>query len=123
MSTYNIGSVDQISDGERILVQLQGREIAVFNVDGEYHAYVNWCAHQAGPVCEGNITGTMEGEYDPKSGKTTLDYCKEGKILNCPWHGWEYDITTGECLSRQGVVLPEYDVEERDNELILSLGE
>lgn len=122
MSTHNLGSADQISDGERLLVQLKGREIAVFNVNEEYHAYVNWCAHQAGPVCEGSLTGTMEAEYDSESGNTKLDYCKEGKILNCPWHGWEYDITSGKCLSRKGVVLPEYDVEVQGDDLILTLG-
>lgn len=121
MSTYNIGSADQVSEGERLLVELQGKEIAVFNVDGEYHAYVNWCAHQAGPACEGNVTGTMEAEYDSEEDNVKLDYCKEGQILNCPWHGWEYDLTSGECLSRQNVILPEYNIQVQDGDLILSL--
>lgn len=121
MSTHNLGSADQVPEGDRIIVELQGKEIAVFNVDGEYYAYVNWCAHQGGPSCEGNVTGTMEAEYDNENGNVELNYCKEGKILNCPWHGWEYDLTSGECLSRQGVMLPQYDIKEQEGELILSL--
>lgn len=121
MSTHNIGPADQVPEGGRLVVELQGKQIAVFNIDDEYYAYVNWCAHQAGPACEGNITGTMEAEYDNAEGKLELDYCKEGEILNCPWHGWEYDLTTGESLSRQGVVLPQYDVEEQGGNLIVSL--
>lgn len=121
MSTHNIGSADQVPEGERLIVELRGKQIAVFNIDGEYYAYVNWCAHQGGPACEGNITGTTEAEYDNETGELKLDYCREGEILNCPWHGWEYDITSGECLSRQGVILPKYDVEEKDGKLIVSL--
>lgn len=121
MSIHNIGPADDVAEGERIIVEVKGKEIAVFNVDGKYYAYVNWCAHQGGPSCEGNVTGTMEAEYDREEEKVELNYCKEGEILNCPWHGWEYDLTSGKCLSRQDVILPEYDIQEQDGELILSL--
>ena len=121
MSVHNIGPAEQVAEGERLVVELKGKEIAVFQVEGEYYAYVNWCAHQAGPACEGNITGTVEAEYDGDSGGLEVEYCKQGEILNCPWHGWEYDLTSGECLSRQGVILPQYDVEVEDGDLLVSL--
>ena len=52
---------------------------------------------------------------------TSLEWTEEGHILNCPWHGWEYDVTTGECLSRNRVRLPAHDVEVRDGEIVVSL--
>jgi len=121
MSKHRVASVDEIEPGERIIVEIEGKEIGIFNIEGEYRAYLNWCAHQAGPTCEGNVTGTTQGEYNKNDGKVELDYCKQGEILNCPWHGWEYDLTSGECLSRQDVILPQYKVEENEGDIILSV--
>jgi nitrite reductase/ring-hydroxylating ferredoxin subunit len=118
---YVVASTNDLNEGDRIVAQLKGREIGIFNVDGEYHAYTNWCAHQGGPCCEGNITGTQEASYDRGRGETTLEWTREDEILNCPWHGWEYDVTTGECLSKNRVRLPEHDVEVRDDEVVISL--
>lgn len=121
MTEHVVASVSDLDDGERIVTQLEGREICVFNVEGEYRAYTNWCPHQAGPACEGAITGTTEATFDRENLETELCYTKEGQILNCPWHGWEYDITTGECLSRQQVKLPEYPVAVKDGQIVVSL--
>ena len=49
------------------------------------------------------------------------NWVKEGKILNCPWHGWEYDIKTGVCLSRRSVKLPSYPVRVEDGKIIVTL--
>jgi len=121
MSEHVVAEAGEIGDGERLIVQLEGRDIAVFYVDGEYHAYTNWCAHQSGPCCEGTLTGTMTASFDRDSLETSLEWTGEGHILNCPWHGWEYDVTTGECLSRNRVRLPAHDVEVRDGEIVVSL--
>lgn len=121
MTDHVVAAADEISDGERILVQLKGREIGVFYIDGEYYAFANWCAHQSGPCCEGTLTGTQQASFDRDTLDYTLEWVKEGKILNCPWHGWEYDVTTGECLSRKSVVLPEYPVRVEDGEIIVTL--
>jgi nitrite reductase/ring-hydroxylating ferredoxin subunit len=72
-------------------VTLEGRSIGVFNVGGEFFALRNACPHQGGPLCEGVLTGFMApgapGEYR---------YSRRGEILRCPWHGWEFDIRTGQ---------------------------
>lgn len=121
MSEYIVASIDELEEGERIVTQLEGREICIFNIDGDYYAYTNWCAHQAGPVCEGNITGTMEACFDEEMLDIQLSYEKENRILNCPWHGWEYDIISGECLSRKKVRLPQYPVTVKDENIVVSL--
>jgi len=121
VSDHVVCEAEELEEGERILVQLKGREIGVFNLGGELRAYTNWCAHQSGPVCEGNVTGTWEGTFDRDSLATSLEYCREGEILNCPWHGWEYDLESGDCLSRRGVRLPSHPVEIRDGEVVVSL--
>jgi nitrite reductase/ring-hydroxylating ferredoxin subunit len=120
MEDHVVAKEAEFSENERIIVQLKGREIAVFNVDGEYHAYTNWCAHQSGPICEGELSGTSEATFDPETLELELEWGREDEILNCPWHGWEYDVTTGECLSRKGIQLPEYPVRVEDDEIIVT---
>ena len=121
MSEHVVASADELPPGERILVQLRGREIGVFNVDGELYAYTNWCAHQSGPCCEGTVTGTASSTFDRATLEISLEYVQEGEILNCPWHGWEYDLTTGECLSRGGVRLPGHPVRIEDGDVVVTL--
>ena len=64
MADHVVAEVSEIKDGERILVELKGREVGIFYLDGEYFAFANWCAHQGGPWCEGTLTGTFEGEFN-----------------------------------------------------------
>lgn len=113
--------VDDVQEGERVTIQLEGREISIFNIDGEFYAHLNWCAHQGGPACEGTITGTVEASFDRDALENEFNWCREGEVLNCPWHGWEYDITTGECLSQNDVELPSYPIRVDDGEIIISL--
>ncbi|GCF15316.1 hypothetical protein Harman_32510 [Haloarcula mannanilytica] len=121
MSEHTVSTVDEIQDGERKLVEVEGREIAIFRLDGEFYAYTNWCAHQGGPACEGSVTGTRNAEFDREELETDLEWCKEDEILNCPWHGWEYDIPSGDCLSRDGTKLPGHPVKVEEQEIIVSL--
>lgn len=121
MADHIIGDETELDDGERILVQIEGQEIGVFKQDGEYYAYTNWCAHQGGPCCEGSLTGTQEASYDRENLEVELDWVREDEILNCPWHGWEYDVTTGECLSRQKIQLPSYETRIEDGQIVLEV--
>jgi nitrite reductase/ring-hydroxylating ferredoxin subunit len=121
MSEHVVSSVDELADGDRLVVQLEGREIAVFNIDGEYFAYTNWCAHQGGPACEGKITGTTDATFDKETLETDFSWTREGEVLTCPWHAWEFDVTTGDCLSREGIKLIEHAVEVEGDNLVVSL--
>ena len=121
MTAFEVAAVGDLDDGERLVVELEGREVGVFNVGGEYYAYANWCAHQAGPCCEGRLTGTTEATWDRETLELSLEYARAGEILNCPWHGWEYDVRTGECLSRAGVRLPTYPVTVEDGRVVVEL--
>lgn len=90
MSRHIVGTVAELPPGSRKLVEVVGRSIGVFNVGGEFFALRNSCPHQGGPLCVGHLTGfvtaTAPGVYD---------YSREGEILRCPWHGWEFDVRTG----------------------------
>jgi nitrite reductase/ring-hydroxylating ferredoxin subunit len=94
------------------MIDVDGLEIGVFNVDGEFYALANYCVHQGGPGCGGRISGRVTETEDGR-----LTYDRRGEIVCCPWHGWEYDITTGEHLADSKLRLPTFDVVERDGEI------
>lgn len=119
MTEYNISRATDIQPGERKIVELEGKEVCVFNVNGDYHALLNWCVHQGGPCCEGPVSGTYKASFDRESLETELEWVDEGKILTCPWHGWEYDITTGNCLSDTDRKLPKYPVQVENGDVIV----
>jgi nitrite reductase/ring-hydroxylating ferredoxin subunit len=93
MPRHVVGKVSELPPGSRKVVEVQGRSIGVFNVHGAYYAIRNLCPHQGAPLCRGIITGTtlpsQPGEYI---------WAREGEIIRCPWHGWEFDMTTGRSI-------------------------
>ncbi|MFC4247650.1 Rieske (2Fe-2S) protein [Natribaculum luteum] len=109
---HHVTSVDDVDDGERVVVDVEGREIALFHSNGEFHALSNYCTHQGGPACEGLLTGTIDVDEDDE-----LVWACDDEIVSCPWHGWEFDITTGEHLASDKYRLPTYDVRVIDGEL------
>jgi 3-phenylpropionate/trans-cinnamate dioxygenase ferredoxin subunit len=91
MSKHVVATVAEIPPGQRKLVTVRGRPIAVFNLGGEFFGLFNRCPHQGGPMCEGVLTGLIESD-DPGR----YQYSRAGEILRCPWHGWEFDVRTGQ---------------------------
>lgn len=106
----------ELEPGERVITEIQGREIAVFNIAGEFHAVANYCVHQGGPACEGLLSGTVSVNPEME-----LSYNHEDEIVACPWHGWEFDVKTGEHLARPKYALPTYDVVTEEGEIYVAL--
>ena len=73
-----------------MLVTVQGREIGVFNVAGEYFAIGNRCPHNGASLCKGRVVGLVEAT-EPGS----YQFSRRGEFVRCPWHGWEFDLRTG----------------------------
>lgn len=104
---HEVCPVSSLPPGERTIVEIGGISIGIFNVEGEFYALHNRCPHQQAPLCEGELTGVTTaaavGEYD---------WEKDGEILTCPWHGWEFDVTTGRSFFNPHAVRTQtYDVE------------
>ncbi len=72
-----VASSDEVAPGQAKLVEAGGKEIALFNVGGSFHAIDNSCTHIGGPLCEGELDGTE---------------------VTCPWHGAMFDVTSGAAL-------------------------
>ncbi|MGG4044278.1 Rieske (2Fe-2S) protein [Paenibacillus favisporus] len=93
MGRYVIGAAVELPPGKNKIVTVEGRSVGVFNVNGSYYALKNACPHQGAPLCMGRVTGmtlpSEPGQYL---------YGRDGEILRCPWHGWEFDITNGKSI-------------------------
>jgi 3-phenylpropionate/trans-cinnamate dioxygenase ferredoxin subunit len=90
MERFVVARADEIAPGERKLVSVRGRDVVVFNVEGEYFALLDRCPHQGGSLCRGKLVGLVESD-EPGSYR----YHRAGEIIRCPWHGWEFDLRTG----------------------------
>lgn len=117
MGEHIVCRVDNLPPDSVEIVNVENREIGVFNVDGEFYALNNICPHRGGPLCEGRITGFFQG---PSPGEFKVK--RENQIIQCPWHGWEFDITNGELIvDPKRLRTPTYDVSVRtvdDDDLI-----
>ena len=91
MERYVVGRAEEIPPGGRKIVTVAGRSIGIFNVRGEFFALRNRCPHQGGPLCEGLLWGMLQARVPGE-----LEYTRAGEILTCAWHGWEFDIRTGQ---------------------------
>src|SRR6476659_4299367 len=91
MPQFIVATVQEIPPGGRKIVEAAGRSIGVFNLDGVFFALRNRCPHQGGPLCTGSLGGLI---ISPRPGE--YHYSRAGEIVRCPWHGWEFDIRTGQ---------------------------
>lgn len=81
-------------------VDVDGHQIAIYNVDEKFYAIDNACLHKGGPLGEGDLSG---------------------KQVTCPWHGWEYDVTTGATLVDSSVKVKVYEVKVEGEDVLVSV--
>jgi nitrite reductase/ring-hydroxylating ferredoxin subunit len=101
MSFVRAGRTGEVPPGTIREFQVAGKAVAVANVGGQFHALNNTCMHRGGPLADGPL---------------------EGNIVTCPWHGWEYDVTTGRVAQNSSVGVESYAVEVRGDEIFVDLG-
>jgi len=116
-----VGPVAEFPPGtRRIVVPFRGRAgIGVFNVNGTFHALRNLCPHKAGPLCTGRVSGRVVADAPPTAGNTNLDLVRDGEIIRCPWHLWEFDILTGACLVDPKMRVKTYPVSIEDGDVVV----
>ena len=116
MAEFAVAKVEEIPEGQKKIVEVNGRQIGIFNVKGQFYALPNRCTHQAGPLCEGRISGTIVPD-------TTADWRPrwehEGEILVCPWHSLEFNITTGRSIAYPRIRLRQYPVRVEDGQIVV----
>ena len=113
---WPVARASELPPGEHVLVEVKRHSIGLFNVNGSYVAALNMCPHELAPVCRGRVSGTTlpsaPGEYR---------WGREGEILTCPWHGWEFDLLNGKMLADNRVRLRLYPVTVEDDTVYITL--
>jgi nitrite reductase/ring-hydroxylating ferredoxin subunit len=102
--------------GQRLILELDGKSIGVFNVDGRYFALHNRCPHMGGTLCEGPLTGTALA-----TDQYHFEYSRQGQIQRCGWHGWEFDVKTGQALVDPLVRARTYPVTVENGSLVVHI--
>jgi 3-phenylpropionate/trans-cinnamate dioxygenase ferredoxin subunit len=104
------------AEGERRLVELGGRTIGVFRVDGTFYALADRCPHRAAPLCSrGQVVNAVEGV----GGAARVT--RERALVRCPWHKWDFDIATGHCTVDAKLRVRRYPAWVDGEELVVSL--
>ncbi|MDQ3613711.1 MAG: Rieske (2Fe-2S) protein [Chloroflexota bacterium] len=113
---WPVARTADIAPGECRIVEVKRHSVGIFNVNGEYVAVLNVCPHELAPVCRGQVSGTtlpsLPGEYR---------WGRDGEILACPWHGWEFDLLTGRSLTDPKIRVRRYLTEIIDDTIFVVL--
>ena len=115
MPRHVVATTDEIKPGERKVVVVEDREIVVFNLDGDYVGLLNRCPHQGGRLCDGVVTGLITSNEPGE-----INYDRPGEIIRCPWHGWFFDLRTGQSWGEPDrVKTRHYDVAVADGSTLV----
>ena len=101
MGTFvKVGETKDLAPGQGKMVEVSGREIALFNVSGTFFAVDNACKHRGGSLGEGEL---------------------DGQIVTCPLHAWTYDVTTGECFDDPACGIDRFAVKVDGNDVLIEI--
>ncbi|HWG04806.1 MAG TPA: Rieske (2Fe-2S) protein [Beijerinckiaceae bacterium] len=117
MTEQFVGRASEIKDGDRQIVRIGDAEVGIFKDAGEFYAYSNYCLHQGGPACEGLMIAGVEERLREDKTSLGLFFSESQMHFVCPWHGYEYDMKTGGCVSDRRLKLKRYKVIERSGDI------
>ncbi len=95
-----VAQVGELSPGQGKRVQVEGNDIALFNVNGTFHAVGAVCPHEEGPLYEGEV---------------------EGESIVCPWHGYDFDVRSGQCSVDSELRVPTYVVRTEGDDVFIEM--
>ena len=100
MSTIKLCKTTDILPGKSKIFTVENNSVAVFNVDNKFHAIDNVCLHRGGPLGDGELNNN---------------------VVTCPWHGWNFNVETGDNANIHSLCLTKYDVKVNGEDIELTL--
>lgn len=114
ITKFVVGNAADLRDGDRLLADVGGREVAIFRQGGEIYALLNRCPHRGADLCKGRFQAQLTADAVGE-----IVYHGNEKYLACPWHGWEFDLKTGQSsFDPAGVRVRPYAVSVENGEQI-----
>src|SRR5437879_692638 len=109
-----VGHAVEFEGDRRKVVERGDKEVVVFKRDGRFYAFGNTCLRMGGPVGEGVILGKVEAVLDEDKCLLLERFNEDELHLVCPWHGFEYDIETGEFAGDRRRRLRKYETFQKE---------
>ncbi len=97
----SVCKAEELESGKGMVVDVGGTSVALFNVGGAFHAIDNTCLHRQGPLGEGEL---------------------DEAIVTCPWHGWQYDVTTGKNVMNEDICVARYEAKVENGQIMVKMG-
>ena len=123
MREIALGRASAFPDPGRRVVDVDGIEVGVFCRNGTFTAFENVCPHMGGPVCQGKIIARVKELIAQDKTSMGLGFSEDHTNIVCPWHGYEFDIGTGQNQGNPRMRLRPAKIEVVDGELMLTLPE
>lgn len=95
-----VAKKEELANGTGKVIDVENEQIALFNIGNTFYAIDNICQHAGGPLGEGTT---------------------EGNVVTCPWHGWEYDVSNGKCLTNPNVTQGSYPVKVEGDDILIEI--
>ena len=95
MNEVMVGELREFAEGGYRVLSVDDFEFGIFRQGDRLLAYENYCPHDGGPVCQGKVIPRVEEELAADRTSRGLRFSSEQRNIVCPWHGWEFDISTG----------------------------
>ncbi|MGB6537763.1 MAG: Rieske (2Fe-2S) protein [Xanthobacteraceae bacterium] len=111
-----MAKASDLLDGDRRIVTAGRDEIGVFHKDGAYYAYSNYCVHSGGPACEGILINKVVDLIAADRTYQGQTFSDEIHFV-CPWHGYEYELSSGRCVGDRRLKLKKYQVVRRGDDI------
>jgi nitrite reductase/ring-hydroxylating ferredoxin subunit len=121
MQDYHAGFVQDYAEGDRKVIVCGDTEVGVFRLGGEFYAWHNRCAHQAGPVCQGRVFKRVLEIADADGCVRMQEYDETESHIVCPWHGYEFSIKTGQHPGKPSVRLRKANLTIQDGTIYVTV--
>jgi nitrite reductase/ring-hydroxylating ferredoxin subunit len=110
----------EVQELRPLIIELEGRFIGVYRLNGRYFAYLNVCPHQGGPACEGKLLNAVETQVS-EDGRTVVEMKSNDRYnIVCPWHARGFHLETGICETDKRLKLMRFEVQEAEETLVIS---
>ena len=121
MQSVVIGKAAAFPNPGRKVVEVEGTAVGVFCLNGRFTAFENVCPHMGGPVCQGKIIARVQELVAADKTSLGLSFSKDQTNVACPWHGYEFDIATGQHQGNPRLRLRPVHIEVVDGNLVITL--
>jgi len=123
MKEVVVGRESDFGDADRKVVSIDGVEVGVFRLNGQFTAYMNYCPHLGGPACQGALLPRTIVDLSIDNVDMSRRFSKSKRSIVCPWHGMEFDVATGLHVTSPTLHLTKVPVRIDGGDVILTIEE